>query len=161
LLALSIIALLTLPTSAAAYDDERTRATLKGIDKVAVQIAPLTAEAERDGLSRSMLQTDVELRLRQAGITVVQEPATTPVLYVRVETFKPRDNSSYAYTVCVELHQAVSLARASAIRSAVPTWSVEVLGTVGEKMMLPTLRDSVGDRVDRFINAYVAVNPKT
>ncbi len=50
---------------------EAFRATLRGLSGVNVQVEPVNADAERDGLLRADLQTDVESALREAGVEVV------------------------------------------------------------------------------------------
>jgi hypothetical protein len=92
LLGMSIL-LLTVPVWASdlpiwVSDTPMERATLKGVPTVDVVIEKIDSDAERDGLSRSQIQTDVELRLRQAGITVV--PSSLCILLVKVNTGKIR-----------------------------------------------------------------------
>src|SRR2546425_4483432 len=64
-------------------DDESTRMTLVGVHgvRVVVRLSD-SAEVQKDGLSQSQLQTDVEVKLRQTGITVLgeQEAQTGPWL---------------------------------------------------------------------------------
>jgi len=54
-----------------AGDSELDRATLRGLQGVDVIVENLTPEVERAGLTRQQLQTDVELRLRKAGIPLL------------------------------------------------------------------------------------------
>src|SRR5512139_1447514 len=62
------IGLLLLPVSAWGQGSAAQRATLKGVNTVEVVVEAMDPVAERDGLTRAQLQTDVEERLRQAGI---------------------------------------------------------------------------------------------
>jgi len=60
----------------------------------------------------------------------------------------------------VELKQNVRLDRDPSMwLPGVTTWSVDAVGTVGREK-LRNLRDGIKDYVDRFINAYLSVNPK-
>ena len=67
----TLLGLLVTPSWAG--DNESTRATLRGLPGMAVLIENLAPEVERAGFTRRQLQTDVELRLRQAGIRVLTE----------------------------------------------------------------------------------------
>ena len=66
--------LLVAASAATAGDDEFSRRSLKGLAGVYVMVEPLGAEAERDGLNKTSVQTDAELKLREAGITVQVVP---------------------------------------------------------------------------------------
>lgn len=145
-----------------ALDTESARATLKGLSGVRVLI-DLTPDAERAGLTMVQLQTDVELRLRQAGIAVLTKEEWhsspgQPWLWVQVTTLRTATGLS-AYHIGVELNQNVFLERNSSPSDA-STWSTAgITGIVGAAKF-PTLRDDVKDEVDRFINAYLSVNPR-
>jgi hypothetical protein len=43
--------------------------------------------------------------------------------------------------------------------SGATTWSVTAVGTVGREN-LRNIRDFIKDDVDKFVNAYLSVNPK-
>ena len=154
--------LLLAASAATAGDDEFSRPSLKGLKGVYVLVEPLEAEVERDGLNQTSIQTDVELRLRQAGIKVLTEAERlaapgTPFLYVLVNA---KSGSPYAFSINVELCQDVRLDRDPSMQiSGATTWSVTAVGTVGRNN-LRDIRDMVKDYVDRFINAYLSVNPK-
>src|ERR1017187_384283 len=49
--------------------------TLKGIQGLGVVVEDINSEAERAGLHRTDIQTDVELKLRLAGIKVLSDEA--------------------------------------------------------------------------------------
>ena len=94
--------------------EEDARETLRGLKGVQVVVEDMDPDVERDGLTKSQLQTDVELRLRKAGIQVLKEEerrATPgrPYLYVAVTTLKDRDGLSYAFAINVDLEQKVAL----------------------------------------------------
>src|SRR5437879_10829863 len=54
-------------------DSQHTRKTLAGVKGVGVAVEPIKEDAERDGLGRDQVNTDVELKLRQAGVTVLTQ----------------------------------------------------------------------------------------
>jgi hypothetical protein len=138
-------------------DREEFRATLKGVDSVLVAVEDMEPGAERDGLTQSQIQTDVELRLRQSGITV--DPTSHYILYVNVNTVRT-DDGFYAYNIEVSFAQAVMLLRApETVLNFVPTWGVGSVGTIRANR-LRNVRSRVIDHVDKFINAYLEQNPK-
>ena len=59
---------------------EMDRKSLRGLKGIAVVVEALQPEAERDGLTKSQIKTDIELKLRQAGIHVLttEESFKTP-----------------------------------------------------------------------------------
>jgi len=145
-------------------DDESTRMTLAGVRgvRVVVQVSD-SDEVRKDGLIQSQLQTDVELKLRQAGITVLsqQEAHIGPWLSVTVSTLNVSSRTStgmYAVCMTAELHQWVTLTRNPPVRVWVSTWSAR--GQFGATAHLSSVRDLIRDMTDQFINAYLAANPK-
>ncbi len=156
------VVLLLAASAATAGDDEICRASLKGLKGVYVLIEPLQADVERGGLNKTSIQTDVELKLRQAGITVLTEAEMLaalghPTLYINVNT---HSGPMYAFSIRVELCQDVRLDRDPSLQlSDATTWSVGAVGTVGRNNFRD-IRDHIKDSVDEFINAYLSVNPK-
>jgi len=146
-----------------AGDDEHTRATLRGVEGVKVVIEYLKPEVERAGLTVQQLQTDVELRLRQAGIRVLTQAERhgipgRPWLYINVNVSLRSEIPLAAYTIQVQLNQDASLTTDGSL-AAVSTWSVGYIGTVG-RAHLTTIREDIRERVDEFINAYLSVHPR-
>jgi len=142
--------------------------TLKGLRGVYVAVKRLDPEAERDGLFKASLQTDVELKLRQSGIRVLTQEELfaapgKPLLYVNVHLLPNSDPPSiglYAYAIIVELYQEVRLQRDGSVVVPAATWRApRVVGTVGASK-LAGIRGTVKDLTDQFINAYLAANPK-
>ena len=159
---LAIFVLLT-AYRAAAEDSEYTRNTLRGITGVSVLVERLTDQAEQDGLRKEDIQTDVELKLRLAGIKVLSGKASYanpggPYLYVEVTAILS-STGLYAVSTGVSLKQDVLLARDQSTSIAASTWSTDSVVTVG-RTRLRNLRDSIKEDVDEFINAYLSVNPK-
>jgi len=146
-----------------ALDNQGERETLAGLTGVGVLVEEMNPDAEKDGLARSTLQTDVELKLRQAGIRVLSKDEWLaapgrPSLYLNVNTFSR--TGLYAYCILLKVKQRVTLIRNLATTSWGTTWdSRGFMGTVGADN-LHTVRDDVRDQVDQFINAYLAANPK-
>jgi hypothetical protein len=144
-------------------ESEYERRSLVGLKAVYVLVETIDREAEQDGLPRSTLQTDIELKLRQAGIAIhtVEQSARapgSPYLYLNVAAGKNRAGF-YAYHVRLSLEQGVSLIRAPTVTVTGSTWqSNGVIGIV-RSGNVAKIRDAVRDVVDEFINAYLAANP--
>ena len=157
--AFSLITALPLPLWA--DDGPLSRATLQGITAVRASILLTSNDAQKDGLTEDQLQTDVELRLRKAGITVIGSSAQT--LRVVVVAYGVRDGSaiqSYAFLFSAALVQGIALTRDPSILALGETWSVAGVGTVGATRFSRYVRDTLADLIDQFINAYLEQNPK-
>jgi hypothetical protein len=151
------IALPLLTAPAWAQDGAAQRATLKGVTVVEVVVEAMDPVAEQDGLVRSQLQTEVELRLRQAGIPV--GPTPTGHLYVKVDTERSDRGQTYAYNVAVQYVQQVVLARDPHAPIFVTTWDTGGVGLIAASR-LREVRQDVTNYVDQFIKAYLEQNPK-
>jgi len=102
-----------IPTQAAA-DDDAERQTLKALRGVGVLVPKLDPEVERDGLAQSTLQTDVEVKLRQAGIRVLTnteaQSADAGAPYLSLRMGERRNSQGlYAFYLQLELKQFVTL----------------------------------------------------
>jgi hypothetical protein len=146
----------SLAAPASPMDSPESRATLKRIKAVSVMVEWIDPEVEREGLTRDQLQSDVEMRLRKAGIPVV--PSAGESLHITVQPMK-HSADLYAYAIHVALHQRVKLSRDSNIVASAPTWGVGCIGTVRPDD-LRNVRASLADDVDKFIAAYREQNPK-
>jgi hypothetical protein len=161
-LCLIAIILFISPTLLHAGDSDRE--SLKGLTGVRVLVENINPEAERGGLSAANIQTDMELMLRKAGIRVLSKEEWSltpglPSLYVKVVVHKRFPYELYVYGITVGLEQVVMLSRNMQTVVA-PTWSTDgAIGTVGVSQ-LSIVRDDVKDEVDKFINAFLAENPK-
>ena len=114
------------------------------------------------GLSENQLQTDVELRLRQAGLTVPNAVvSTSPYLYVCVGllTGDGPANGLFMFSFEVSLIQTAVVPANNAF-TVVPTWSSGGIGIATGDRLAPSVRSHIADLVDMFINAYLSVNPK-
>lgn len=134
---------------------EAFRTTLRGLSGVNVQVEPVNADAERDGLLRAELQTDVESALREAGVEVVAQSRLfavvpgTPVLHLDVMT--ARFHGRYAYSIRLELWQAARLVRDPTVQTLAVTWFAPQLIGIVTADSLFTLRDTVRSAVDEFV----------
>ncbi len=164
--AIVALALTNAGPEATAVDNEMTRATLKGLPGVYVSrgvcLGRIFSEQDKvAGFDERTFQTDVELKLRLAGIKVLTEEeqlATPgmPILYLHVNALHKQPGQNHAYSISLGLQQAVRLVRNGALAYGARTWSVNSVG-YGD---LPFIRNAVKDYVDQFINAWLSVNPK-
>lgn len=157
--------IMALVSPAVALDTKSERATLAGLTGVEVVVEDMDPDAEREGLAKTTLRTDVELKLRQAGIrilTVTERLAAPgmPYLYLRVATLRDEAvGGLYAINIALEVNQEVRLTRNPTTTAYAPTWGAGAVGLYSARK-LPTARDVVRDFADQFINAYLAANPK-
>ena len=151
-------ALLVLPTSAWGSDSPSARATLKGITELQVVVETIDPEVERHGLTQVQLQTDLELRLTQAGIKVVSSAPAS--LCVNIQFMRIMLYRVYAYWLEVAIRQPVRLDRDLRLSHvAAPTWSLSGSGVIPPQRVRE-LRSRVIEQVDQFISAYLKQNPK-
>jgi hypothetical protein len=146
------------------YDDEGARLSLKGLQEIFVLIEELSPAFKELGLTEYQLRTDVELKLRMAGIKVVSEKDKvpgTPFLYVK--TWGERSKNlpdSFSILFVIELQQKVFLFRIPNSLLWAPTWSLTQWGLIPDREFSQRIRATVKDSIDMFINAYLSVNPK-
>jgi hypothetical protein len=158
MLAAGLLISLSVPLMRAGNDSSLS---LRGVKAFEVVVADIPKNAP-PGLRRDDLQTDVELRCRQAGIKLENSAV---YLYVNVnlqELFYAdgRSEGVYAVSIAVEFSQPVLLERDPAIHVTATTWSAASVGTVDSRDLRTFCRESVRNKVDRFLNAFLAQNPK-
>jgi hypothetical protein len=134
-------------------------ASLKGLPGVAVLIEDLGEGVEEAGLRRDHLSVTVELRLRAAGIRILNEkekplPPGAPTLYLNVNAL-PRGRLM-TYAVRVNLLQNVYLEGSGRHESWAATWDVGYVGVDDAE----GIRSQVRDLIDRFCNDFLKANPK-
>jgi hypothetical protein len=158
LIVLSLVMLLLLPGVSHALTAKQK--VLVGLKGVCVLVTDIYPKAESLGLSKDQIKTDVELRLRKAGVRVLtvkemHETPGAPDLLVTIVAYI--QSNLCAFSIQVDLRELVALAR-----------GFEVTGTIWEKSQLGLtpidqirfVREGLGDLVDEFINDYLAANPK-
>jgi hypothetical protein len=134
-------------------NDEKPTGARVGLKRVAVFVDLAKPPGTSQEISRSQLQTDVETRIRRAGVNVVSHQPTTarpemPLIYLNVKIAKIDD--MYAYNVDI-LCMAVS--RGQAMPSKLANCN---LGTSGLVAALGQVREKVADLVNLFIKDYLS-----
>ena len=113
-------------------------------------------------MTEEQIETDVELRLRKAGIKVVDN-SEPEFLFLSIDIGAVRSQGLYAFAIWVKYHQPVRLVRDLSIMSIGTTWgatTTRFVGIVSRERLNKFVREKVADRVDEFINDYLAANPK-
>ena len=132
--------------------------SLKGIEKVNVDVLDFNIKH----LSKSQIRTDVELKLRLAGIRVEsfsdkmnnEDQCTLAVMLTSIESFEyPMKYTCY---INIFLKQQVFVPRSSLTLKAI-TWRN---GGLAFNVAIDGIRNHVKDNIDSFINDYLSVNQK-
>ena len=152
------------PRAFAIGDSEYSRPTLRGLNNVFVLVEEVDPEMEKDGLTASQIKTDVELKLRLAGIKVFSRAEAvkqkgSPYLYVRLSGFKDTIGRTtvYIFHLSFQFNQRVFLERDLSINADACTWALNHTGRSGR---IGEIRDTIKNYADRFLNAYFSANPK-
>jgi hypothetical protein len=155
---------LAFPTWAALTPNQN--ASLKDIPAIIVAVENISPDAERDGLTQSQLQTQVELRLRKMGVAVLPlsiastlAPMLPGFLHVFVSTMRLTELPMYAVSISVRFYQRVTLPRNHNLELMGVTWETTAIGAYGAHK-LRDVQSRVIDYIDEFINAYLEQNPK-
>lgn len=148
----------------AASEGVYTDKPLTGLKGVWVCVEDIDSDAKKDGLDPDQIKVEVELRLRKAGITVFDKldsdgNDSAAALDVSIDAIK-NGNGVYGFYVSTRLREIVSLLRPTRCRAIATTWVTAYVGTVGTEAMAAYLRQDVDDDVDKFVNDYLAQNPK-
>jgi L-alanine-DL-glutamate epimerase-like enolase superfamily enzyme len=178
----AIICFLMIPVSPAPVQAQQAPAptyvsdkeTLKGIRAVEVDVEDhLSEDAVNSGLTREQLQTDVEVKLRIAGIPIYDPSDATaeaasewrsngaPALRVTVGTvaYDPVRGLD-VFVLDMDVIACVWLYGNPLHFTWAPIWSAPIDYGVSDAEKPDAIRQIVKDRVDIFINDYLTVNPK-
>ncbi|MFC1651204.1 hypothetical protein ACFL2X_06495 [Candidatus Latescibacterota bacterium] len=164
ILSASLVITLVFVSEGSAQRIKHNIESLRGLKGIMMAIEDLKPDIEEDGLSQEKIQTDVELKLRLAGIIVLDdngwlnEPGQ-PYLYVNINSKKNNAAGIYAFNIGVSLKQNVIIARVPELLISTETWQAENVGYISVKNAAG-MRDLIKDVVDIFINDFLAVNTK-
>ena len=146
--------------AASANDSQAERVSLTGLTTLSVVVEDLAPVAQKNGVTQAALESEVERRLRQAGISITSD--ADAYLYVHVIVAEPGSSLPLPYVIDVALMQEVTLPRGLKTRTPLQcqTWWVNSLGLTGPDRLRAAVGDRVNEFVDQFIRAYRSVNPK-
>ena len=149
-----LLQLLAVPATWAIQGAPYDRAILQR--SVSVQVAPFPPDAEQLGLRTDQLQTEVEQRLRDAGLTVVPQswylyPHVTIAMHVQS---RPNMGTS-TLGVVLTVSEPVFVLRLE-VPSGVPPWGTDFLARAGDTPDNRRRRAAIGDLLREFIATALA-----
>ena len=147
---------------------QQEQASLRALSGVCVLVEKIRDEMESDGLTHDEIQTDVELRIRKAGVHILAQKEMLNTedqsyLYINIQSIKNNTTRSYAYSLEVSLEQNVQLVRKTTNSTGLPfsasTWKRNLVGIISASQVRD-IRGYIADYVDQFINDFLAANQK-
>jgi len=130
--------------------------SLKGLAAFNVVVEQLGPKIEGKGLTREQLQTDIEVRLRKAGVTISRDARA--LLYTNITVVC--NAQVCAYNIDLEVQQAVRLSTsAESATLLATTWKTGATGLFTGRRW-DVVRDDLTVQTYRFLNAYLAANRK-
>ncbi len=147
-----VLAAVLLGNSAGLRASEAEVASLRGIRSMSVVVEEIKPGIS--GLTDKAIQTDVELKLRMAGIKL--DPEVLPVVYVHVTCIAVA--SRFACAIGFDFRRRVTSAE-NDWQGYATTWNTGGVLTCGS-WCVANIRQSVKDYVDEFLNDYLSVNPR-
>jgi hypothetical protein len=142
-----------------------SNATLKGVNKVAVDVDPpvnsLNSELQNYGVSDTDLENKISQRLRDAGFSVIsaEQALTDPeaaLLKLRIRLIIGY-GLIYSYGLDLSLNQKAILYGGNDLHYSVKTWSDSQFGGM-QQTSLPYLNTYSMELVENFIEAHRAQN---
>ena len=165
LLALVVMGVTLLFTPTVHPADKNEIESLRELRGVFVVVEKLDNEIKGElPFDENQIRADIELKLRMVEIKVFSKEESSkipgsPCLYVNLNALLVPEIDTIYYALNIFLEQTASLSRNSNIHPSAMTWWSGSVGAVG-KSWASKIRDSIQDKIDRFINDYLSVNPK-
>lgn len=142
------------------------RDALRGLQGVGVLVAGLQPDSKACGFTKEELAADIRRQLRQHGIRVLsrkelRDTPGWPWLGVGVKVVGLKSDSCPCVVIDIEvtLNQQVLLTRDSSVAHVATTWRTGVTGPL-KRDKLGILRSHVKGQVAKFIEEYLAANPR-
>jgi S1-C subfamily serine protease len=150
----------------ATADSGVTDKPLAGLHSFYLVLENLQDNATAAGLSGNDIQNDVEQKLHQASLPLIDEndssvtkkDPTGAYLYINVNTIK-NDDGVFAYNISITLYEMVRLQRGASDQVEGGTWHTGGIGVVGSDNLASAVRDDVKSYLDDFVKDYTAQNP--
>jgi len=139
--------------------------SLRGLGGVFVAVEKLDNETKGElPFDENQIRVDIELKLRIAEIKVFSKEESSktpgsPCLYVNLNALLVPEIDTIYYALNIFLEQTAYLSQNSNIHPSAMTWWSGSVGAVG-KNWASKIRDSIKEKIDKFINDYLSVNPK-
>ena len=150
-----LLALGLFGSSASAQDQPKS--WLKGMTAAKVKISMSQALVDA-GVQGARLRTQIELRLRNAGLRV--DPSLTqPVLYVEITAVRGPGTNAFASYVNVQVSEDVKVARnGQDVFTIIWGPNLHVLYTVRD--LENELFVTTTNKIDEFLNDWLGANPR-
>ena len=141
--------------------------SLRGIKSMSVRVT-LNNKHYGKIVNPDTLKTDIELKLRMAGIKI--EPFENASLFGSLicsidllkndSLNKSLETEIVIHRADISFYQLISLERNHNIKGVSPTWVDTSFGISGKEQFEEGLRKSIQESIDIFLNDYLSVNPK-
>ncbi len=129
---------------------------LSGLNSIHIFAIVSANVLETNGLTTKKIETDIEIKLRQAGFKF--DTTTTPVLWIVVDAFESKVKPCLlVYSIKVELKENATLKRDAAVNVYAIIWERSTFGTVASSQP-DVIRETIKDFVDEFILDYLKAN---
>lgn len=152
------VALVIAHTALAQEDRLSATASLRGLPGVAVGVPNDVAAL---GLSSIDMRTAIEVKLRLAGIKILdaEEALSTPSAPALGLWLRTIDAGEFTVvSMRLELRQRATLATGA--KDLLPTWDTNWTLLLPTRDASANVRDSIQRYVERFVNAWLTVNPR-
>ena len=136
-------------------DSNMDRATLRGLKAMKVVVDAATPDMERIGLTQDHLRTDIEEKLRGAGINVSND--AQEFLGLGIST-SPARRGPQPVSMELAVYQVVQLNRNKTTKTVAPTWSLQRVLLLPSRQVGRIVPRAMDDLVSQFIQAYREVN---
>jgi len=160
---------LNLNSPVLAIEDEVTLRVLDGLQKVFVNIAPVSPIIEERGVTGERLKADMEQQLQDAGIEMLSEKEFNRLRrsqnypLCRLELFahavEVQDKGVMIFNIVLQVQQVAFLARKPGVRIYAPSWQKGEL-SYSYGTGVDSIPKVVKDLTDKFINAFLEANKK-
>lgn len=147
-------------TSIILFSSLLTAQDLSGLDDIYVKVS-VNDEVKED-LRTSRIKTDIELKLRLVGITVVDEAIDSKATYeLQIYELKFFDDKVFVANINAHVIERVYYARRLENKDYnATTYHSSYLFYANTTDMNNDIRNKAKDMTDTFINKYLAHNPK-
>lgn len=159
-LIMNLLVVLDKPSFSAESKEMETLRGVKAFD-VFVRVRAGDAGAKKLGITQDQLQTDLEIKLKKAGIEVVRNAGPYLLLSVSIISIShPRIDGILAYVSSAQLKfRQGTVLDTTGTRATVTTWDEIRFGARSPSKYLDKhIRGSIGVLVDSFVADYLAVN---
>ena len=134
--------------------------SIRRIDSIYIGIENINPEIKKEGFSEQTVRRDLELKFRSAGIKIIGENEWLslkgrPYLLI-TPIVKEISPNKYIYKIEMRIRQEARLIRNPSVVIFCTTWNIESFGTSNS---ISYIREDLKDLADKFLNAWLSVNP--